>query len=130
MPMVPMVIERTARGEREYDIYSRLLNERIIFLGTAVDDQIANLIVAQLRRKRALGQPDGGGAVEVGEGEIGADKVKAKGSLEITLGADYLFRRTRNVPEAEIGDLIIEVRSATAGVEASARWAVPKASLT
>jgi len=46
--MVPMVIERTARGEREYDIYSRLLNERIIFLGTAVDDQIANLIVAQL----------------------------------------------------------------------------------
>jgi ATP-dependent Clp protease protease subunit len=43
-----MVIERTARGEREYDIYSRLLNERIIFLGTAVDDQVANLIVAQL----------------------------------------------------------------------------------
>ena len=48
MPLVPMVIERTARGEREYDIYSRLLNERIVFLGTAVDDQIANLIVAQL----------------------------------------------------------------------------------
>src|SRR5881275_491034 len=43
-----MVIEQSARGEREYDIYSRLLNERIIFLGTAVDDQIANLIVAQL----------------------------------------------------------------------------------
>jgi ATP-dependent Clp protease protease subunit len=43
-----MVIERTARGEREFDIYSRLLNERIIFLGTPVDDQIANLIVAQL----------------------------------------------------------------------------------
>src|SRR3954464_4811902 len=48
MPMVPMVIERTARGEREYDIYSRLLNERIIFLGSAVDDQVANLVVAQL----------------------------------------------------------------------------------
>ncbi len=48
MPLVPMVIERTARGEREYDIYSRLLNERIIFLGQAVDDQIANLVVAQL----------------------------------------------------------------------------------
>jgi ATP-dependent Clp protease, protease subunit len=43
-----MVVERSARGEREYDIYSRLLNERIIFLGTPVDDQIANLIVAQL----------------------------------------------------------------------------------
>src|SRR5947199_1451789 len=48
MPLVPMVIERTARGEREYDIYSRLLNERIIFLGSAIDDQVANLIVAQL----------------------------------------------------------------------------------
>jgi ATP-dependent Clp protease protease subunit len=43
-----MVIERTARGEREYDIYSRLLNERIIFLGSPIDDMIANLIVAQL----------------------------------------------------------------------------------
>jgi len=48
MPLVPTVIERSARGEREYDIFSRLLNERIIFLGTAVDDQVANLIVAQL----------------------------------------------------------------------------------
>jgi ATP-dependent Clp protease protease subunit len=43
-----MVIEQTSRGERAFDIYSRLLNERIIFLGTPVDDQIANLIVAQL----------------------------------------------------------------------------------
>src|SRR6202162_4610270 len=48
MPLVPMVIERTARGEREFDIYSRLLNERIIFVGTPIDDQIANLVVAQL----------------------------------------------------------------------------------
>jgi ATP-dependent Clp protease, protease subunit len=48
MPLVPMVVERSARGEREYDIYSRLLNERIVFLGTPVDDQVANLIVAQL----------------------------------------------------------------------------------
>ena len=48
MPLVPMVIERTARGEREFDIYSRLLNERIIFLGTPIDEQLANLIVAQL----------------------------------------------------------------------------------
>jgi ATP-dependent Clp protease protease subunit len=43
-----MVIEQTSRGERSFDIYSRLLNERIVFLGTQVDDQIANLIVAQL----------------------------------------------------------------------------------
>jgi ATP-dependent Clp protease protease subunit len=48
MPLIPMVIERTARGEREFDIYSRLLNERIIFLGTPIDDQIANLVIAQL----------------------------------------------------------------------------------
>jgi ATP-dependent Clp protease protease subunit len=47
-PLIPMVIEQTSRGERAFDIYSRLLNERIIFLGTPVDDQIANLIVAQL----------------------------------------------------------------------------------
>jgi ATP-dependent Clp protease protease subunit len=48
MPLIPMVIERTARGEREFDIYSRLLNERIIFLGSPIDDMVANLIVAQL----------------------------------------------------------------------------------
>ena len=48
MPLIPMVIERTTRGEREFDIYSRLLNERIIFLGTPIDDQVANLVVAQL----------------------------------------------------------------------------------
>jgi ATP-dependent Clp protease protease subunit len=47
-PLIPMVIEQTSRGERSFDIYSRLLNERIIFLGTPVDDQIANLTVAQL----------------------------------------------------------------------------------
>ncbi len=47
-PLVPMVVEQTSRGERAFDIYSRLLSERIIFLGTPVDDQIANLIVAQL----------------------------------------------------------------------------------
>ena len=48
MPLVPTVVETTGRGEREYDIYSRLLNERIIFLGTPVQDQVADLIVAQL----------------------------------------------------------------------------------
>jgi ATP-dependent Clp protease, protease subunit len=48
MPLIPMVVEQSARGERSFDIYSRLLNERIIFLGQAVDDQIANLVVAQL----------------------------------------------------------------------------------
>lgn len=48
MPLVPMVIEQTGRGERAYDIYSRLLKERIIFLSTPIDDNIASLIIAQL----------------------------------------------------------------------------------
>jgi ATP-dependent Clp protease protease subunit len=47
-PMVPMVVEQTSRGERAFDIYSRLLNERIVFLGTPITEDIANLIVAQL----------------------------------------------------------------------------------
>src|SRR5436189_3052959 len=47
-PLVPMVVEQTSRGERAFDIYSRLLAERIVFLGTPVDDQIANLVIAQL----------------------------------------------------------------------------------
>ncbi len=48
MSLIPMVIEQTARGERSFDIYSRLLNERIIFVGRQIDDEIANVIVAQL----------------------------------------------------------------------------------
>ena len=48
MALVPMVIETSARGERSFDIFSRLLNERIVFLGEPVDDTIANLVVAQL----------------------------------------------------------------------------------
>jgi ATP-dependent Clp protease protease subunit len=57
MPLVPMVIERDGRGERSFDIYSRLLNERIIFLGQAIDDQVANLVVAQLLHLEAA-DPD------------------------------------------------------------------------
>jgi ATP-dependent Clp protease protease subunit len=48
MPLVPVVVQQDSRGEREYDIYSRLLAERIVFIGTPIDDQIANLVVAQL----------------------------------------------------------------------------------
>ena len=48
MPYVPIVVEQTGRSERAYDIYSRLLNDRIIFLGTPIDDNVANVIVAQL----------------------------------------------------------------------------------
>jgi ATP-dependent Clp protease, protease subunit len=48
MPLIPYVIEQTGRGERMYDVYSRLLKERIIFLGTPIDSEVANVIVAQL----------------------------------------------------------------------------------
>jgi len=48
VPLIPMVIEQSSRGERAYDIYSRLLKDRIIFLGTAINDDIANLLIAQL----------------------------------------------------------------------------------
>ena len=48
MPLIPYVIEQTGRGERMYDVYSRLLKERIIFLGTPIDSEVANVVVAQL----------------------------------------------------------------------------------
>jgi ATP-dependent Clp protease protease subunit len=48
MPLVPIVVQQDGRGERSFDIYSRLLNERIVFLGQQIDDEIANLVVAQL----------------------------------------------------------------------------------
>ena len=48
MPIIPMVIDQTSRGERAYDIYSRLLKDRIIFLGTPINDEVANLLIAQL----------------------------------------------------------------------------------
>jgi len=48
MPLVPMVVEQTSRGERAFDIYSRLLKDRIIFIGTPIDDQVANVVMAQL----------------------------------------------------------------------------------
>jgi len=48
MPLIPIVVEQSSRGERAYDIYSRLLKERIIFLGTAINDDVANLVIAQM----------------------------------------------------------------------------------
>ena len=48
MSLIPYVVEQTAHGERSYDIYSRLLKDRVVFLGSAIDDQVANAVVAQL----------------------------------------------------------------------------------
>ena len=53
MPAIPMVVEQSPRGERSFDIYSRLLNERIVFIGSEIDDQVANLAVAQLLHLQA-----------------------------------------------------------------------------
>ncbi|MCH9046782.1 MAG: ATP-dependent Clp endopeptidase proteolytic subunit ClpP [SAR324 cluster bacterium] len=58
MTLIPMVVEQTNRGERAYDIYSRLLKDRIVFLGTAVDDNVANVMIAQLLFLEAE-DPDG-----------------------------------------------------------------------
>ena len=83
MPLVPMVIERDGRGERSFDIYSRLLNERIVFVGTAIDDQIANLVVAQLLHLESV-DPDRdiamyincpGGVVYAGLGDLRHDAI-------------------------------------------------------
>ncbi len=57
MPLIPLVVQQDGRGERSFDIYSRLLNERIVFLGQPVDDEIANLVVAQLLHLEAA-DPD------------------------------------------------------------------------
>src|SRR5690242_20625362 len=48
MPLIPVVVEQSARGERSFDIYSRLLRERVVFVGSPIDDEVANLVVAQL----------------------------------------------------------------------------------
>ena len=58
-PQIPMVIEHTSRGERSFDIYSRLLNERIVMVGSAIDDQIANVVVAQLLPPEVRGSRQG-----------------------------------------------------------------------
>ena len=59
MSVIPMVVEQTSRGERSYDIYSRLLKERVIFLSGEVEDRMANLIVAQLLFLESLHQQSG-----------------------------------------------------------------------
>ena len=58
-PLVPMVVEQTAFGERAFDIYSRLLNDRIIFLGGPLDDELANLTIAELAASRVGGPGEG-----------------------------------------------------------------------
>ena len=89
-PLIPMVVEQTSRGERSFDIYSRLLNERIVFLGTPIDDQIANLVVAQLLHLESE-DPDKdisiyinspGGSVLRGPGDLRHDAVHQAGRAD------------------------------------------------
>ncbi len=87
MALIPMVVEQTSRGERAFDIYSRLLKDNIIFLGTPIDDQIANLIVAQLLFLEAedpekdiniyINSP--GGSVTAGSGDLRHDAIHSPG---------------------------------------------------
>ena len=83
MPLVPIVVQQDSRGERSFDIYSRLLRERVVFVGTAIDDDIANLVVAQLLHLEAE-DPDKdiqmyvnspGGVVYAGPGDLRHDAV-------------------------------------------------------
>ena len=92
-PLIPMVVEQTSRGERAFDIYSRLLNERIIFLGTPVDDQIANLIVAQLIH---LGQRD---VVQALEHLVVLDLVGAFDRIAVAGLPQILLNPARTVTE-------------------------------
>ncbi len=87
MPLIPYVIEQTHRGERSYDIYSRLLKDRIILLGTEIDDDVANVIVAQMLFLESE-DPDKdinlyinspGGSVTAGHGHLRHDAVRAPG---------------------------------------------------
>ena len=70
MGLIPMVIEQTSRGERAYDIYSRLLRDNIIFLGTPIDDNIANVIIAQMLFLSRRGPGEGHPAVHQLAGRI------------------------------------------------------------
>ena len=99
-PLIPMVIEQTSRGERSIDIYSRLLNERIIFLGTPVDDQIANLIVAQLLHLES--EED----IEEFISSGGADRVR--GDLRMKKAVDRVAAEVKPIPmeQAQARDAI------------------------
>ena len=93
MALVPNVIETTARGERAYDIYSRLLRDRIIFLGSEIDDDVANLVIAQLApRTSAVGRAEQGASRDRPAGR-GADEVHA----DELLGRGILPRPVRAV---------------------------------
>ena len=86
-PLIPMVVENTSRGERSFDIYSRLLNDRIVFLGTPVTSEIANLIVAQMvhlesddpEKDISLYINSPGGDVYAGHGDLRHDAVHQAG---------------------------------------------------
>ena len=131
MPLVPIVIERTARGEREYDIFSRLLNERIVFLGTPVDDQIANLIVAQLLHLESV-DPDKdisiyinspGGSIYAGPGDLRHDAVRQARRVDDLLrdrdvdGLAAAGRRRRRASACRCRTAAILIHQPSAGFE-------------
>jgi ATP-dependent protease ClpP protease subunit len=91
MPLVPMVVEESPRGERSFDIYSRLLNERIVFLGTPVDDQVANLIVAQLLHLESE-DPDKDISLYINSPGGGSDiEIHARETIELRRRVDEIY---------------------------------------
>jgi ATP-dependent Clp protease protease subunit len=105
MPLVPMVIERTARGEREFDIYSRLLNERIIFLGSPIDDTIANLVVAQLLHLESQ-DPDKDISIYINspgfEGQASDIEIHAREVLKTRKRVDEIYAKHTGQPEERV----------------------------
>ena len=94
MPLVPIVVEQSHRGERAYDIYSRLLKDRIIFLAGGIDDDVANLVIAQLLFLEAE-DPDRdvhlyvnspGGSVTAGLAIYGHDEIHPRGRVHLLRG--------------------------------------------
>ena len=115
MTLVPMVVEQSPRGERSFDIYSRLLNERIVFLGTPVDDDVANLIVAQLLHLESE-DPDKDISLYInspgGSGVRGARRLRHDAVHQAGRADNLLWRR-----DGSMGSLLL-----AGGAPGQARW--------
>jgi len=126
MNLVPMVVEQTSRGERAYDIYSRLLKDRIVFIGSGIDDDVANLVIAQLLFLEAedpdkdinlyINSPEGG---DRGDGDLRHDAVHQAPVATVCLGQGRRWRRSFS-PEGRTGS---GPPSPTPGSSSTSRWA-------
>ena len=97
-PLIPMVIEQSARGERSFDIYSRLLNERIVFIGQPIDDQVANLAVAQLLHLESEDADKDVSLVLTGTGDVLEPE---HGVMAIGSGGNYALAAARALTDSD-----------------------------